>query len=179
MKSFVYIYQTKCQQIEYTLSSCAGKIKTAGRKISGLVVESLDKNVTLNLPALIECSQVPDVRTEIATPYIAFYYPHLNDIAENIPPVDDNAHILWLIGRDVIEAHHVLDQRIGPRNSPYAKRLPLGWAIIGETCLGNIHQQETVNVNKTNLTGRPSVFQQCTNNVNTNENVLNSDTLRP
>lgn len=75
---------------------------------------------------VLECDQIPDVRYEIPTPDVASHYPHLRDIEPFIPPLNPDAQIMLLIGRDLIEAHHVLDQRIGPPNSPYAQKLPLG-----------------------------------------------------
>jgi len=48
-------------------------------------------------------------------------------------------------------AHHVLAQVLGHENDPYAQQLHLGWAIIGETCLGKVHETNTVNVKKTNV----------------------------
>lgn len=42
-----------------------------------------------------------------------------------MPPLDDSAQIMLLIAKDVIQAPHVLDQRIGPANTPYAQKLPL------------------------------------------------------
>lgn len=45
---------------------------------------------------------------------------------------------MMLIGRDITIAHHVLDQKVGPGNLPYAQKLHLGWTIIGETCLGKV-----------------------------------------
>ena len=79
-------------------------------------------------------------------------------------PIDDHAHILLLVVRDLPEAHHVHDQRIGHRNSPYAQRLSLGWVIVGEACLGKVHTPDFVNVNQTYIleNGRPTLFQPCT-----------------
>ncbi|XP_063397214.1 uncharacterized protein LOC134681506 [Mytilus trossulus] len=153
------------EEISYTLSSCSGKVNITGKKISNLIVESLDANVALDLPPLIECDGIPNIRSEIPTPEIAAYYNHLWDIASNIPQIDENCEILLLLGRDIIEAHHVMDQRIGPRGSPYAQKLPLGWTIIGETCLDKTHVPEVVNVNKTFLVkgDRPSLVQPCVN----------------
>ena len=35
-----------------------------------------------------------------------------------VPSLDAETSILLVIGRDLPEAHHVLDHRIGPRGSP-------------------------------------------------------------
>ena len=65
----------------------------------------------------------------------------------------------------MVEAHHIFDQRIGPRYSPYAQKLCLGWVIIGETCLGKVHKPDHINVNKTYVlgNGRESTFKPCQN----------------
>lgn len=119
------------QEIRYSLSSLAGNITTTGRRADGFVIESLDGTTTYDLPSLMECIEIPDNREEIPTPDIAMRYPHLKDIAMDIPELDENAGILLLIGRDLPEAHHVHDQNVGPTGSPYGQRLSLGWVIIG------------------------------------------------
>ncbi|MEW8339513.1 MAG: hypothetical protein AB2708_06655, partial [Candidatus Thiodiazotropha taylori] len=89
------------------------------------------------------------------------------DIADKIPEFDESAEILLLLGRDTIDAHRVFDQVIGPPGAPFAQRLGLGWAVVGELCLGEIHAQDTVNVNKTYLlsNGRTSLFKPCDSKV--------------
>ncbi|CAG2199879.1 unnamed protein product [Mytilus edulis] len=135
-------------ETEYTLVSCSGKVRTTGRRTNGLVVESIDRAVQLDMPTVIECENLPDNRNEIPTPEVAESFYHLQDIAHHIPQIDNEAHIMMLIGRDVISAHHVLDQRIGLANLPYAQKLRLGWCIIGESCLGSVHVPKELRVNK-------------------------------
>ena len=159
------------QQIQYTLSSCAGQVTASGRRANGFTIASLDGKSHLELPTLIECNQIPNMREEVPTPDVAKNHPHLLDIVDHIPPLDDESEILLLIGRDLIEAHHVFDQRIGPRNSPYAQKLCLGWVIIGETCLGKVHKPDHINVNKTHVlgNGRESIFKPCQNELKIRE----------
>lgn len=87
------------------------------------------------------------------------------DIADEIQPYDPVAPILLLIGRYMIAAHHVLDQRIGRSNSPYAQKLRLGLVVIGETCLGAAHELEMITTNKVHVlsSGRPSILPPCPN----------------
>ena len=91
------------------------------------------------------------------------YHSHLNDLSVFIPSLDTETSTLLLIGRDLPEAHLVLDQRIGPRGSPFAQKLPLGWVVIGETCLGGINRTDYVSTNKTFFlsSGRSSLFKPC------------------
>ena len=67
--------------------------------------------------------------------------------------------------RDLIEAHHIKEQITGPRGQPFARRICLGWAVIGEICLGRLHKRTTVNVNKVSILNNGSVTcsQPCQN----------------
>lgn len=98
---------------EYKLTSCAGVVETSGRQAHDLVVTSFDETSTLTIPIVIECNRIRNMRDEIPTPDVVIYHNHLNDIAKYLPEIDVNAPISILIGRDIPEAHHVFDQRIG------------------------------------------------------------------
>ncbi|XP_052762111.1 uncharacterized protein LOC128204746 [Mya arenaria] len=163
---FFNLFEEGYTEVPYRLSSCAGVTNTTGRRADSdmFVISSFDGSSSLNLPSLTECNQIPDMRDEIPTPDSALYHSHLEDISAHIPEVDPSAEILLLLGRDLPEAHHVLEQRTGPRGSPYAQKLSLGWVVIGETCLGKVHQP-TITVKKTfvHVDGRSSVFPECQN----------------
>ena len=81
--------------------------------------------------------------------------------------------MLILIGRDLPEAHHVLDQHIGDRGTPYAQCLSLSWVIVGEACLGKVHKPDFVNTNKTHRlrNGRASICMPCDNELYVKESV--------
>ena len=78
--------------------------------MNGLCVKSFDGSDTLNLPELIECNSIPSSCHEIPTPDVAQGYPHLCHIASPIPALDHEAKIELLIGRDIPQVHHVLNQ---------------------------------------------------------------------
>ncbi|XP_056000356.1 uncharacterized protein LOC130048119 [Ostrea edulis] len=151
----------------FQLTSCSGIVDMSGRQARDLTVSSLDRSSYIDIPFAIECNYIPEIRDEIPTPEIARSYAHLHDIAKDIPEVDEDIPILLLIGRDIPEAHHVLEQRTGARNSPFGQRLTLGWVIVGESCLNKVHRPNSVVVNKTYLlpNGRSSIFQPCANDI--------------
>ncbi|XP_073810196.1 uncharacterized protein [Danio rerio] len=165
---FFDLFNIDSSSSPYTLKTCSGIVSTAGRKITGFSVESLDGKTVVALPPLIECDSLPDDRSEIPTPEVAVHFPHLTVVSDKIPPLDPNAPILLLLGRDVLSVHKVREQRNGPHNTPYAQRLDLGWVIVGEVCLDGIHRQSSVNAYKTNvlLNGRTSYFPSCTKGIN-------------
>ena len=170
---FFDLFNVQADSTVYTLSSCGGTITTTGRKASGFMVESFDGSCTLDLPTLIECENVPNVREEIPTPDVAQHYSHLRDISSLIPSLEPKAEILMLLGRDIVEAHHVVDQRIGGRNQPYGQKLRLGWTIIGETCLHKTHVPTSIKTYKTYLlgSGRASLMPPCTNEFKIREDI--------
>lgn len=148
---------------EYVLTSCSGKVNTSGRKMINLVIESLESSNQLDIHTVIECNSLPENRTEIPTPVVALRYSHLHDIAHLIPVIEDDTPILMLIGRDVIRAHHVLDHRVGPADTPYGQKLALGWTLIGESCLGKVHTSDDMSVHKTSVLvdGRGTMLEPC------------------
>ncbi|KAK7889533.1 hypothetical protein WMY93_025093 [Mugilogobius chulae] len=149
----------------YSLRTCAGVKETMGRRATGYIVEALDGTVQIPLPSLIECKNIPNDRDEIPTPSAALHHSHLKSIANLIPELDFNAQILMLLGRDVVRVHKVRKQISGPHNAPYAQKLDLGWVIVGNVCLGDVHKTLAVKTLFTNATekGRPTMFEPCPN----------------
>jgi len=145
----------------YSLTSCAGQRLMTGRRAGNFVVESVDGMAFLELPVVTECSDIPDERAEIPTPEITQFHSHLQDVV--IPPLDTDAPILLLIGRDLPEAHHVYDQRTGPRGAPFAQKTVLGWVLIGNVCLDGAHPPNNLQVMKTTVGqgGRGSLLEDC------------------
>lgn len=151
----------------YNLTSCSGTVTMYGRKVNNITIRSHNdsNSYEINIPSIIECSNIPNNMSEIPTSEVAECYPHLRSIASEIPALDTRFNIQLLIGRDVPDLHHIEQQIIGPKGSPFAQKLPLGWVIIGQVCLNGFHQPETVFVNKTNITtkGRGTIFELCEN----------------
>ena len=102
--------------------------------MTDVVIQSIS-GATANLPTLIECGNIPQDKREIPTPEMARRFPHLQEIANEIPPLDETANIHLLIGRDAPELLKVREFRNGPKGTPWAQRLSLGWTIIGQMCL--------------------------------------------
>lgn len=117
---------------KFTLATCSGKTAMYGRNVLGLKVRSIDKTVNLDLPSPFRCEDLPNDLSEIPTPEIAESFPHLSVIAPKIPKFDPDSKVHLLICRNLLEAHYVEEQILGPRGAPFAQKLILGWANIGE-----------------------------------------------
>ncbi|KAL2089355.1 hypothetical protein ACEWY4_014043 [Coilia grayii] len=154
----------------YSLKTCAGVVETCGRRADGFCIEPVSGGDSFSLPTLIECNDIPDNRAEIPTPEVALQHPHLRSIASQIPHLDPDAHILLLLGRDVLRAHKVRQHINGPNDAPFAQRLDLGWVLVGEMCLGNAHKPKVYSA-KTNVleNGRPSLLTPCSSHIQIKE----------
>ncbi|XP_061829090.1 uncharacterized protein [Nerophis lumbriciformis] len=155
----------------YSLRTCSGVTETMGRRATGYQIESMDGKVSLPLPSLVECNDIPNNRSEIPTPNAASNHPHLKSIAQFIPELEQSTPILLLLGRDIIAAHKVRKQLNGPRDAPYAQKLDLGWVIVGNVCLGGVYKPDSVNAfyTQTAECKRPSIFQPCPNTLQVKE----------
>lgn len=168
---FFDMFGIKGAAVSYTLKTCAGMVQTAGRRANGFTVESVDGETNIPLPTLIECNEIPNNRSEIPTPEAAYHHHHLRQIANKIPPLDPDADILLLLGRDIIKAHKVRKQHNGPHDAPFAQKLDLGWVIIGDVCIGGAHKTNTVSAMKTCIldNGRPTCLTPCENQIRVKE----------
>ena len=95
------------------------------------MIKWLNGTIT-KLPNLIECDNIPQEKQKIPTPSMANLFPHLHDIAKEIPLFDKDANIVLLLGRDALELLKVREFRNGPTGAPWAQRLLLGWTISGQ-----------------------------------------------
>ena len=106
---------------KYFLSTCSGeKEEKHGRRVPEIMVRSLS-GPEFPLPTLTECDTIPQDKSEIPTPDMAKRFPHLIDIAHEIPSPDESAKIQLLIGRDAPELLKVRQFRNGPRGASWAQ----------------------------------------------------------
>ncbi|XP_051813210.1 uncharacterized protein LOC110970024 isoform X1 [Acanthochromis polyacanthus] len=149
----------------YTLKTCSGVMEVSGRKAKDFIIESMDGHNKVPLPPMRECDMIPEDRSEIPSPEVAHHHPHLKAFSHKIHPVNPNAQILLLLGRDILRLHKVREQRNGPSNAPFAQRRDLGWVIVGDICVSGAHKPVSVRAYKTNtlLNGRPSYLSPCSN----------------
>lgn len=112
------------------LTTCVGVVNVTGRRAHGYMVEQLTGELSIALPTLIECNNVPNSRAEIPTPEAAYHHSYMRAMADQIPALDDAADILLMLGRDILQVHKVRLQYNGPDNAPFAQKHDLGWVIV-------------------------------------------------
>lgn len=71
---------------KYYLTTCSGdrEIKY-GWRVTGVTIQPPNGAMS-DLPTLIECDNIPHDKREIPTPEMARRFPHLQEIASEIPP---------------------------------------------------------------------------------------------
>ena len=111
---------------KYYLSTSTSEHETKyGRRVPGVYIRSLN-GIELDIPTLVEFQSILRDKREILTPETTARFPHLKQIAGEITPLDDNAEVHLLIGRDVPELLKVRNFINGPKGAPWAQRLSLG-----------------------------------------------------
>lgn len=107
------------------------------------------------------------------------HHAHLKLLVQKIPQLNPQAPIIILLGRDIMRIHKVWKQINEPHDSPYAQKLDLGWVIVRNIYLGNVHKPATVSTYYTNTleNGRHSVFEPCPNRYVVKEKWYGSKTL--
>ena len=156
---------------KYYLSTCSGeRAERYGRRVNSIYVRSLN-GYTSELPTLVECESIPSDRRKIPTPQTARRFPHLCSLASEIQPLDDQAGIHLLIGRDAPELLKVREFRNGPRGAPWAQRHSLGWTISGQVCLDMTDGPKHVRTNRTTVNAQVQVYslEPCPNAITVKE----------
>lgn len=98
------------------------------------------------MPSLLECNDIPTYRAEIPTSSAAVHHSHLRPVAAFIPELVSDAPIIILLGCDIIRVHKIRKQVTGPHDAPYAQKLDLGWVIVNNVCLNDIHKSTAVSM---------------------------------
>lgn len=94
--------------------------------------------IVAKLPNLVECDHILQDKTEIPTPATTKHFPHLREISNEIPQLDQDAKISVLIGRDAPELLKVRAFKSGPKGAPWVQKLTLGWTVSGQMCLDRV-----------------------------------------
>lgn len=149
-------------------SEYVGGPEIAGWRDKGFIVESVDESTCLLLLMLIKCDQLLENRAEITKPLVVKFHSHLKSLNSKIPPLDLKAKNLLLLGRDIIRAHKVLEQRNGAPRTTVAQWLGLTWVILEAVYINGAHIPSLVNSFRTYVleNGCSSLMSPCLSKIN-------------
>ncbi|XP_034058377.1 uncharacterized protein LOC117537302 isoform X2 [Gymnodraco acuticeps] len=100
------------------------------QKLTELQVRGYDLEKMIPLPPLFTREFIPVDRSHIPTSETALKWPHLEQLADKIPPPLD-CEVGLLIGYNCQQALLPREILSGKDNYPYAQRTDLGWSIVG------------------------------------------------
>ena len=119
-------------EVNLNLITMHGTEMILTQKITGLVIENLERNTQIRLLNAVYCrNYIPSRRDEIPRPGVAKEWQHLAKLAEEIPQYQENAEIGLLTGSNCPKAIKPQEVIPGKERDPYAMRTLLGWGIIG------------------------------------------------
>lgn len=99
----------------------------------------INDTVRTPAPTLFECNSIPGNMSEIPTPEAVAAFDHLRRIAPSLPPLNEDAKIAILLGRDALQFQKIREVINGEDGQPWAHRLDFGWVVVGEVCLNGAH----------------------------------------
>lgn len=113
------------------LNTMHGSELVPTRRVGGLIVERMDREVHIELPKAYSRNEIPSKRNEIPRPESEAKWPHLSHLANKIYPYQEDLQVGLLIGSNCpsnIKPKQVIP---GRSSDPCAIRALLGWGIIG------------------------------------------------
>ena len=120
---------------KYIIKTLTGLETTvSGMEVQGLKVKGINQKKIIHMPTVMTNEFIPNCKGEVATPDIVTQHKHIAHLAHNFTPLDELSDVLILLGRDCGAA--MATQCFGYR-APYAHRTPLGWALVGNSCLSH------------------------------------------
>ncbi|XP_061892074.1 uncharacterized protein LOC133641945 [Entelurus aequoreus] len=120
-----------CQSVKLKLSTMtATDTIIASKNVQDLKVRGLNLDSHIEIKQAYARGFIPMNKCQIPTSRTALQWPHLEHLADKLPPFQD-CNVGLLIGYDCPSALAPLEVIIGAKNEPFAQRTQLGWSIIG------------------------------------------------
>ncbi|XP_061678162.1 uncharacterized protein LOC133501954 [Syngnathoides biaculeatus] len=102
----------------------------ASKNVQDLQVRGLNLDRQIQIKQAYARDFIPMNKGQIPTSQTALQWPHLEHLADKLPPFQD-CNVGLLIGYDCPSALAPLEVIVGTTNEAFAQRTQLGWSIIG------------------------------------------------
>ena len=116
--------------MKFASQSC--ELSSSGSLVTGLRVRGVREKEIVHIPQALSCTDIADTTHEVATPHTVRSHPSISHFAKHFPKFNPKAKVLILIGRNVGRA---MATRCVTSVEPYLHQTPLGYALVGNTCL--------------------------------------------
>lgn len=104
----------------------------SSKSVYGLQVRGLHSETCIPLQQAYSRDFIPVDKSYVPTKETALLWPHLRNLADKLPPLQD-CDVGLLIGYDCPAALAPLEVILGDKTQPFAQRSELGWSIIGSS----------------------------------------------
>lgn len=104
----------------------------SSKSVHGLQVRGLYSESCIQLQQAYSRDFIPVDKSYVPTKETALLWPHLRNLADKLPPLQD-CDVGLLIGYDCPAALAPREVILGDKNQPFAQRSELGWSIIGSS----------------------------------------------
>ncbi|XP_061630981.1 uncharacterized protein LOC133478666 [Phyllopteryx taeniolatus] len=102
----------------------------ASKNVQDLQVKGLNLDCQIQIKQAYARDFIPMNKGQIPTSQTALQWPHLEHLADKLPPFQD-CNVGLLIGYDCPSALAPLEVIVGTTNEAFAQRTQLGWSIVG------------------------------------------------
>ena len=143
---------------DYSLRTLTGSCtSTQGIRIKGLQIKGANERKRLSLPPVLTNEFIPSSKQEIATRDVVLSHPNISRYAKYFNDFSEDAEVLILIGRDAGEC---LSTKCYGHKPPYVHHTPLGWALVGRSCVSEDNNQCCLKTNNADHFSALSCFKQ-------------------
>ncbi|XP_070412225.1 uncharacterized protein [Nothobranchius furzeri] len=104
----------------------------SSKTVRGLQVRGFHSKSCIQLQQAYSRDFIPVDKSYVPTKETALLWPHLQNLADKLPPLQD-CDVGLLIGYDCPAALAPLEVILGDKTQPFAQRSELGWSIIGSS----------------------------------------------
>ncbi|XP_043247468.1 uncharacterized protein LOC122394566 [Amphibalanus amphitrite] len=119
------------EDVTLEVSTIAGRTRTQSQVVHGLVVKDHKGETEFELPPTYSKADIPAERQLIPRRDTTAEWPHLQEVAGQLPEYVPDAEVGILIGINCPRALKPLEVVTGGDNDPWAIRTSLGWSVIG------------------------------------------------
>jgi hypothetical protein len=130
-ESVIERLQIKRVPVQLNLSTMLATDTITCNKVSGMVIKGLKEMNPIKLPTLYSRQIIPAQRSQIPVPETVSKWDHLQDVAQELLPLDQETEIGLLIGLNCSRAMRPIQVITGKEDDPYAIRTAVGWGVIG------------------------------------------------
>ncbi|XP_028261477.1 uncharacterized protein LOC114435739 [Parambassis ranga] len=125
------LLKTQSKPVQLKLSTMSHKVAVIpSQRLTGLQMRGFYSSKKITLPETYSRDFIPANLSHIPTPKTARAWPHLEHLAEEIPPLIE-CDVGLLIGYNCSQALLPREVVSGKDNEPFAQRTDLGWSIVG------------------------------------------------